>query len=206
MGRGRAGRRWSSPPASGLLLSTILPVELQSASLPAVGFWTALCVADAVKKVSGITLAMKWPNDLLLGGLKCVGILSEGRSAGASTRVVVGVGLNVNRPERVPPEIETGSSWLSDGVGNALDRTRLLAAILGTYEAHFDDLIAEPTEVIESWAKRAALEGKRVSVKAPDGGVLHEGVVQKLSADGALVLKTDSDVVTVMLGDVDVLA
>src|SRR5437588_2796726 len=84
-GRGRAGRQWSSPAASGLLFSTILPVEMRAPSLPAVGFWSSLAVADAVSRVCGVTLALKWPNDLLLDGIKCAGILTEGRSTGATT-------------------------------------------------------------------------------------------------------------------------
>src|SRR5690348_15359383 len=58
LGRGRAGRRWISPPASGLLFSTILPAELPNASLCAVGFWAALAVSDAISNVCSVTANM----------------------------------------------------------------------------------------------------------------------------------------------------
>jgi BirA family transcriptional regulator, biotin operon repressor / biotin---[acetyl-CoA-carboxylase] ligase len=206
VGRGRAGRRWSSPPAAGLLFSTILPAELSANALPAVGFWASLAVADAVAAVCSVTLGLKWPNDLLLGGRKCAGILSEGRSSGPTSRVVVGVGLNVNRAAHVPAEIGTGAAWLSDAVGRAIDRTALLAAILQKYEAEFDALVAAPALVIGRWAKRAALEGQQVSVRAVNGDVTHTGTVRGVSANGALELETTSGLVSVLLGDVDVLS
>ena len=205
MGRGRSGRRWSSPPCSGLLFSTILPSELHGASLPAVGFWASLAIADAVSNVCSVTLGLKWPNDLLADGKKCAGILSEGRSTGNATRVVLGVGLNVNRPEHVPAELATGATWLSDYTRSAIDRTALLAAILLTYEERFDALLAEPLQVIAAWARRAALEGKRVRMKAANGALLSEGTVRGISAEGALLVETASGLETITLGDVDVI-
>src|SRR5579863_3959314 len=145
MGRGRAGRSWVSPPASGLLVSTILPAELRAASLAAVGFWAALAVADAAEDVSRVTLGMKWPNDLLLDGAKCAGILCDARTMGDSSRVVIGVGLNVNRPEVVPPEMPADAAWLSDTSGCAINRTELLGAMLRNYETRFDDLVERPS-------------------------------------------------------------
>lgn len=205
VGRGRAGRRWMSPPAAGLLFSTVLPADLSASSLPAVGFWSSLCVADAVASVCAITLALKWPNDLLLDAYKCAGVLTEGRSTGATTRVVVGVGLNVNRPAEVSADVHGGAAWLTDAVGEAVDRTALLAAILRLYEERFDELIGDPHAVIGRWTKRAGLLGQRVAVKSVDGGVLHEGVVLDVAPSGALVLETAQGMVSVMLGDVDVL-
>jgi BirA family transcriptional regulator, biotin operon repressor / biotin---[acetyl-CoA-carboxylase] ligase len=206
VGRGRGGRHWSSPPASGLLFSTILPLDLGAASLPAVGFWTSLCVADAVRHVCGVTLDMKWPNDLLLGARKCGGVLIEGRSTGQTTRAVVGVGLNVNRPAQVPADLPAGASWLSDATGSEVDRTVLLAAVLRTYESTFDELIARPASVVDAWASRSGLVGRRVTVKAIDGTLLHEGAVSRVLPNGALELQTDAGVVPVLLGDVDVLS
>jgi len=205
IGRGRAARRWTSPIASGLLFSTILPADMSATSLPAVGFWSSLAIARAVANVCGITSDMKWPNDLLLGGRKCAGILCEGRSEGLSTRVVVGVGLNVNRPSSVPEVIASSAAWLSDVAGAAIDRTALLVAALRAYEESFDALVQRPSEVIADWKTRSRAVGQNVAVKAIDGSTLHEGEVLDVSTDGSLVLKTSRGRVAVMLGDVDVL-
>jgi BirA family biotin operon repressor/biotin-[acetyl-CoA-carboxylase] ligase len=203
VGRGRAGRVWESPPAAGLLCSTILPAEVPHEVLPAVGFWASLAVQQAVLEVSSVKTALKWPNDLLLGTLKCAGILCEAKSSGTMSRVVVGVGINVNRPLGVPADLESVAAWLSDATGCDVNRTLLLDALLGAYERSFDSLLSEPAEVIARWAAAAALEGTRVSVKAPDGSILHGGEVLGIGRDGALLLRTaSSGDVRVMLGDV----
>jgi len=203
VGRGRAGRRWLSPIASGLLFSTILPHELDAASLPAVGFWTALCVVDSIASVCGVTPRLKWPNDLLLDGRKCAGILSEGRSMGKTTRVAVGVGVNVNRPRSRPGDVISDAAFLSDATGMAIDRTSLLAAVLRTYEHRFSELLERPAEVIGEWSRRSELVGQRVSVKATSGEIEREGLVRRVLPNGALELETAAGLETVLLGDVD---
>src|SRR5215471_13498754 len=192
VGRGRATRRWSSPIASGLLFSTILPADLSAASLPAVGFWSSLSIAHAVTSVCSVTLDMKWPNDLMLHARKCAGILCEGRSEGSITRVAVGVGLNVNRPSAVPDEIASTAAWLSDEVGFAIDRTAVLIETLRRYEESLDVLVTRPAEIIADWKARSGLIGRTVSVKALDGSTLHEGDILDIAADGSLVLQTSS--------------
>jgi len=205
-GRGRAGRTWESPAGSGLYVSTILPAELHSSVLRAVGFWASLAVREACREETGVTLDLKWPNDLLWAGRKCVGILSQGRTAANTSRVVVGVGINVNRPELVPDSIADTAAWLSDADDREFDRTELLATLLSIYERDFDRLVSDPEDVIADWARVANLGGKIVSVRGVDGAVLHEGSVQQVDADGALVLHTTAGRVRVTLGDVDVLS
>jgi len=205
-GRGRAGRTWESPAGSGIYLSTILPAELRSRTLPGVGFWASLAVREACLRETGIALDLKWPNDLLSSGRKCVGILAQSRSQAGAARVVLGVGINVNRPEIVPETIAHSATWLSDAGGHEFDRTVLLATLLSIYERDFDRLLSEPDNVIADWARVANLSGKQVSVKAIDGSLLHEGTVKEIDADGALILQTAVGVVRVTLGDVDVLS
>ena len=205
-GRGRAGRTWESPAGSGIYLSTILPAELRGTALPAVGFWASLAVREACLRETGLALDLKWPNDLLSAGRKCVGILAQSRSLAGAARVVLGVGINVNRPELAPEAIAQSAIWLSDTGGREFDRTVLLATLLSIYERDFDRLASEPDNIIADWARVANLSGKQVSVKAIDGSLLQEGTVKEIDADGALVLQTTAGVVRVTLGDVDVLS
>jgi hypothetical protein len=62
--------------------------------------------------------------------------------------------------------------------------------------------MSDPGSLIAHWAAAAALDGTRVSVKAPDRSLLHEGEVLGVGRDGALLLRTASGDVRVMLGDV----
>ena len=204
-GRGRSGRRWTSPPAAGLLCSTILPAEIPHPVLPAVGFWTALALQAAVEEVAGVATALKWPNDLLLRERKCAGILCETRTAGETSRVVVGTGVNVNRPAEMVPELASTTAWLTDATGAAVDRTSLFVTLLTQYERTFDELMRDPAGVIARWASVAGLAGQNVVVKALDGSVLQQGSVVGVAADGALMLRTDRGDVRVTLGDVSAL-
>ncbi|HKW44795.1 MAG TPA: biotin--[acetyl-CoA-carboxylase] ligase, partial [Candidatus Eremiobacteraceae bacterium] len=150
----------------------------------------------------GVRTTLKWPNDLLFGGIKCAGILCEVKSSGATSRVVVGIGINVNRPIGVPDQLAVAAAWLSDAAGCDVNRTSLLEKLLTAYEQSFDDLLREPGEMIARWAEASGIRGTRVSVKAHDGSVMHEGEVRGLSDDGALMLLTSSGDVRVLLGDV----
>ena len=96
-GRGRLGRSWNSPPGNlyaSLLLSEPSPLE----RAPELAFVAALALRDAIVAEApalGPHLGFKWPNDLLLAGEKCAGILIEGElAAGNSLTVVIGIGAN----------------------------------------------------------------------------------------------------------------
>jgi BirA family biotin operon repressor/biotin-[acetyl-CoA-carboxylase] ligase len=181
----------------------VLPAELPSRALPAVGFWASLAVREACLRETDVALELKWPNDLLWLGRKCAGILSQGRWNGHAAQVVVGVGLNVNRPPEVAPALAQGAVWLSEIAGRTFDRTKILATLLSIYERDFDRLLQGPHGVIDDWARVANLTGKRVIVKNADGSPLREGVVEGIDADGVLALQTASGLARITLGDVE---
>ncbi len=204
-GHGRAGRAWLSPPGSGVLISTILPDDLPHETLPALGFWTGLCAADAVAQTCNVWPTLKWPNDLMIGPAKTAGILVEGRTLGAFTRAVTGVGINVNRPVKAEAELDGIAAWLSDAAGAPVDRTTLTIALVHAYEERYDDLLARPVEVIREWARRSAVAGRRLRVHSANGALLHEGTARSIADDGALLMDTQDGPVTVRLGDVSAL-
>jgi BirA family transcriptional regulator, biotin operon repressor / biotin---[acetyl-CoA-carboxylase] ligase len=201
-GRGRAGRSWNSPSGSGIMMTTIMPNDLPNQVLPALGYWTGLCVAEAIAQTCGVWPTLKWPNDLMIGASKLSGILIEGRTLGAFTRAVVGVGINVNRPAHIPQELEGLAAWLSDAAARTLDRTDVIATVLHTYELRYDHLLSKPIDVIREWSHRSAVSGRRLRVSSAQGQLLHEGIGRGLTDDGALLLETQDGPVTVRLGDV----
>ena len=204
-GRGRAGRAWTAPRGSALLITTLLPNDLPPSSLPAVGYWLSLCAADAITEACSVWTTLKWPNDLMIGPLKVAGVLIEGRTTGTFTRAVAGIGINVNRPDTPPAELDGIAAWLSDVAGSTIDRTTVAIALLHAYERRYDDLLARPLFIIHEWARRAAIAGRPLRVNSADGTLLHEGVARGLSDDGALLLETKDGPVAVRLGDVSAL-
>lgn len=94
-GRGRMDRSWVSPPRSALLCSILLAPALDADQLQLVVALVALSARSALERLSGLRVALKWPNDLVAGGEKCAGLLAEIVSHGNELRVVVGIGVNL---------------------------------------------------------------------------------------------------------------
>ena len=96
-GRGRHGRHWTSPPGN-LYASLLLVNPCEPALAPQLGFVAGLALHDAAARVTGLTaprLALKWPNDLLVYGAKCSGLLLEGESGAGRFAVIAGLGINI---------------------------------------------------------------------------------------------------------------
>ncbi|AVX04571.1 biotin--[acetyl-CoA-carboxylase] ligase [Maritalea myrionectae] len=99
-GKGRRGRFWHSPPGnlySSLLLTEPAPSEYvaQLSFVMALALYDAVCAVAAAQSVDGLTIELKWPNDLMINGKKCAGLLLEGGMKGQSRFVVIGMGVNL---------------------------------------------------------------------------------------------------------------
>jgi BirA family transcriptional regulator, biotin operon repressor / biotin---[acetyl-CoA-carboxylase] ligase len=126
-GRGRLGRTWHAPPRTSVLVSVLLRPELEPSRLPELSLIAGGAVAEAIADVTGIDPAIKFPNDVLVGGKKVAGILAESSEG----RVVLGVGVNANQTaEELPDDAQTPPTSLRIELGEPVDRAALLAAIL----------------------------------------------------------------------------
>ena len=105
-GRGRLGRVWASP-EGGLYCSLILRPMRAPAEIPQLSLVAGLSTAEAIHEVTQLHPAIRWPNDLLLGGKKVAGILAEGQSHSLRPAVVIGIGINVSTDPRELPETAT---------------------------------------------------------------------------------------------------
>ena len=198
-GRGRFDRVWVSPPGDDLLFSVILRPQVEQ--LPYVNMAATLAVSGAIVTLTGLNPAIKWPNDVRIGGRKVCGTLIETSMEGERVRyAVVGMGLNVNfDPSRHPDIVGTATS-LSIETGKRLDRTRVLADVL----RRLDDLYAavkEGRSLTEEWAARLETLGKDVRVRWRDQ--VYEGLAREVDEQGNLVIaNADGSTVTVVAGEV----
>jgi len=180
-GRGRRGRRWSSP-VGNLYSSTILRPDCAAAQAAELGFVAALAVADMVP--AGRQVRVKWPNDVLVDGGKIAGILLESAVAdgGRVLHVVAGIGVNVGFAPQLP-EMRYPGSALGGTVEAALET---LAAALARRLADWrrDGFAA----VRAAWLAQAGPLGAEVDVKLGDG--LVRGRFAGLDQEGALLLET----------------
>jgi len=188
-GRGTRGRVWVSA-EGGLWLSVVCRPERGSA-VEVVGVRTGLALA---RFLDGIVrpparIALKWPNDLMLGVGKLGGVLAEARWQGDTLGwIVVGVGLNV-RNELPPGTAPPAARLLDAGVAlAAVDLAEPVAHVVARATRN-----AEPLSEAElaEFALRDWLRGRRVSAPAP-------GTVEGISAGGLLrIRKSDGSVVEV---------
>lgn len=123
-GRGRAGRDWQCPPGAGLMFSVALGLPAVPADRRGwIGAVLGLSIVAALRRSSGVEATLKWPNDVLVEGAKCAGILGEL----AGGLLIVGSGINVSLTRDELPRADATSLAL---VGGRLDRAELLAAVL----------------------------------------------------------------------------
>lgn len=134
-GRGRLGRAWHAPARTSVLVSVLLRPAVDPPRLPELSLVAGGAVAEAIAETTGLEPAIKFPNDVLLGGRKVAGILAESSDG----RVVLGIGVNANQTaEQLPPEAQTEPTSLRLELGEPVDRAALLAAILLRVERAYD--------------------------------------------------------------------
>ncbi len=186
-GRGRSGRQWSCPPGAGLMFSVRVSLEdIPPQRRAWVGVALGLAVVQAFGTAAGVAATLKWPNDVLIDGAKCGGILAE--SVGAS--VVVGAGLNISvRPDELPRSDAT--SLLAAG-GREVDRDHLLAAVLDSFGDLLDAWRAAAGDVDAGGLRARYLAscstiGTDVTIELP-GGRQAAGVAVDVDPGGAVVI------------------
>jgi BirA family biotin operon repressor/biotin-[acetyl-CoA-carboxylase] ligase len=141
-GRGRLGRNWQAPARSSVLVSVVLEPAVAPPRLPELSLVAGEAVAAAIAAETGLAPTIKHPNDVLVGGRKTAGILAESSEG----RVVLGVGVNANQSvDELPAETQTPPTSLAVETGGAVDRARLLAAILLQLERAYDAWVSEAT-------------------------------------------------------------
>jgi len=189
-GRGRLGRSWVSPPG-GIWLSLLLRPSQDPARAPLQTLLAAVALREALAAAEGLEAAIKWPNDLLIRGKKVAGILAEmGTGDGGLNYLVAGVGINANFPaNRLPEPLRGKAGTLQDLLGRPLERPRLLAAFLKTWEDCYHQAAREGYEdILKRWRRSSLTLGKRVSLDTGEGQVT--GRALDIDERGGLVLET----------------
>ena len=208
-GRGRLGRAFFSPPHVNLYTSIVLRPVLDTARAPTTVLAAAVAVADAVAAEVGDEHAVeiKWPNDVLLGGLKSSGILMEmGSEATRVHFLILGIGVNLNLArEAFPPEFRALATSLSTHLGRTVDRVGFAARLYDTLEAVLDRHAESGFEAVRPrFEARFRMRGRRVRV-VDLGGAALDGIALGVDGDGALLVERgDGTRERVVAGDVTV--
>lgn len=192
-GRGRRGRGWESPPGN-FSASLALPAAGAPAEAARLGFVAALALHDVLADLVGplATVAIKWPNDVLLNGGKISGILLESHSGGGRLAALA-VGMGVNLAAAPPAEaMEPGALRpvaLRDVLGEAPAPEAFLDRLAPAF-AHWQARLAAEgfAPLREAWLARAARLGQVITARTPR--LTLSGRFDGIDADGALILTT----------------
>lgn len=201
-GRGRLGRDWLSPPGLGLYVSLVLRPTLPPTELPQITLTTAVAVVRALQRAAGASPGIKWPNDLILGGKKLGGILTEMETESDRIRyLVVGLGLNLNNPD-FPPELAETATSLFRERGRSCKRVPVLQSWLEEFEGLYERFLAGKfPEILAEWREHSVTLGRQVTVTQGTRQVT--GLAREVAPDGALILETASgEVLRVSSGEI----
>ncbi len=168
-GRGRRGRSFYSPGKTGLYLSILLRPHLPVERASFITASAAVAVARAIEEESGGSASIKWVNDVFVDGRKVCGILTEGGVSmedGSLDTAVVGIGINLYRPEGgFPEDIANVAGAVFDAPCVDM-RNRLAASILkGFYGL---SLQMGGPEMLEEYRNRSSVVGRQIDVVRDD--------------------------------------
>jgi BirA family biotin operon repressor/biotin-[acetyl-CoA-carboxylase] ligase len=202
-GRGRQGRAWFSPPGAGLYLSVVIRPALSSV-LSLVTIAAGVAVVRGLSAATGLSLELKWPNDVVIGRpwRKIAGILSESASAGSQIdAVVVGIGVNVRR-SAFPPEIADRASAIEMETDRPVDAAACVIEILAAMESMTKRLAAgDGPEVVDAW-RGYGRSGFGAVVRWQDEQGPRRGVARDIDETGALVVDADGHLERLVAGEV----
>ncbi|MFP6639189.1 MAG: biotin--[acetyl-CoA-carboxylase] ligase [Myxococcota bacterium] len=208
-GRGRLGRDFYSPAYQNLYTSIVLRPTLETGRIPTLLLAAGLAVAQAVAETLGETapIEIKWPNDVLIRGLKTSGVLMELEAEeNRVTSAILGIGVNLNTdPAEFPEEFRESATSLASQLGQPVDRIRFTQLLYSTLEEVIDRHAEAGLEGVRSQFEAFfRMRGRRVRVAGVDGGQF-EGRARGVADNGALEIETDSgQVVKVLAGDVTI--
>lgn len=203
-GKGRRGRSWVSPPGENLYFSMLL----NPAFAPDRAFMVTPVMAMAVAQVAraiGLEAGIKWPNDVVIGGKKVCGILTElfFREDG-SFYVIIGTGINVNQ-QGFPEEIQDKATSFLREKGKLIDREELLAAVLHFFADYYARLeqCGNLSGLKREYESLLVNLNARVEVLDPKGA--WKGVAEGIDDRGELLVRrNDGQLEAVYAGEVSV--
>lgn len=203
-GKGRKGRLWISPKGVNLYTSIVLRPPLPPSQVSLLTLLAGVVVAEVIREDHGIEAGIKWPNDVLIGGKKVAGILSEmSAEADRVHFLVLGIGVNLNMTEEMfPPDLLQPATSLFLVTGTKVDRASFARSLYGRLDSWYSTFLARGGEPVrEAWLALCVHRDRWLEVLTMSGR--QAGRFAGLDDDGCLLLDTGGSVQTrIAAGDV----
>ena len=203
-GRGRNARTWDSQFGKGLWFSVILKPDLPSSSAGLIPYLAGVSIARAIENSTGLQPEMKWPNDVMLKGKKCCGVLSEVNfTNGKIDFIILGIGINVNHEaDEWTDEINEIATSIRIEKKESINRAELLAEILFQLEKVYEDVEKNGfEELLNQWKKRCPAIHQKITIQQDEQELF--GTFIDLDEDGCMLLKVeDGEIKKIVAGDI----
>lgn len=199
-GRGRKNREWYSNSGQNLTFSILLKDEFEPGLINIMNLGTSVVVAQSLENLFQLNIEVKWPNDVLISKKKVSGILLESTSKGNKiSKVVVGIGINVNQPN-FPGKFEIPPTSIRKEFKDQVSRERLLSEILNNFEIMLEEVKSNPDKVLNDWRQRCKMIGEKIKIVEDDKSKF--GIFEDIDNDGFLILKIGDKKEKIHYGDV----
>jgi BirA family biotin operon repressor/biotin-[acetyl-CoA-carboxylase] ligase len=188
-GRGRIGRTWISESGSNLLFSIIIRPRLDATKASLLTFFAAVGVSYAIEGSTNLHCECKWPNDVLINGQKCCGILLESAyKNNILDYTIIGIGLNVNQKD-FGNDLNGKATSLYRECGKEFERKEIFHRVLVSLESIYPDVKKGYFDMtIREWNSRAKMLGKNITLTQNSEVV--SGRAVGLDSDGGLIVET----------------
>jgi BirA family transcriptional regulator, biotin operon repressor / biotin---[acetyl-CoA-carboxylase] ligase len=209
-GRGRKNRIWHSPAGAGLYFSIVIRPKAPLEFWPLLTHVSSIALVETLKELSenkvipsALNIDLKWPNDVLLSGKKCAGILLESALSDAGDPIaVVGLGINI-RKGSVPDGLESEATCLEEMAGVFVPRRRLMVNFLRNFQLCC--LVFEQGnygELLERWKSHSSMYDG-VQVWMGEGAARRKAITCGINDMGALLVRTpDGELKTIYAEDI----
>ena len=201
-GKGRLGRTWQSKKDDGIAFSVLLRPNVAPSEVSAITPLAGLAVCKAIREYTKLDCVIKWPNDIIVGRKKLVGILTEmSAEFDAVEYVITGIGINVDHTS-FPEEIAFKATSLLLETGRHIDKNEFLACVLEHLENEFvkNNLELTPTALSE-YTDLCATVGRSVTfqrgtrrISGMAVGVSEHGELKVMMSDGTICLVNSGEV------------
>ena len=191
-GKGRLGRRFYSPDNSGLYMSLLLRPKAFLQEFGMLTACAAVAVHQAILELTGVSVDIKWVNDLYFNHKKFCGILAESQFTvlGQLDFVVLGVGINLYPPDGgYAEEIQGKTISLSEflSVEKVPDKLSLCAAVTRHWFSLYNKL--PDTSFLQIYRENSCVLGGKISYYKNEE--FCTGLAESIDESARLVVRSD---------------
>ena len=201
-GKGRLGRTWQSKKDDGIAFSVLLRPNVAPSEVSAITPLAGLAVCKAIREYTKLDCVIKWPNDIIVGRKKLVGILTEmSAEFDAVEYVITGIGINVDHTS-FPEEIAFKATSLLLETGRHVDKNEFLACVLEHIENEFvknnleltSTALSEYTDLCATLGRSVTFQRGTRRISGMAVGVSEHGELKVMMSDGTICLVNSGEV------------